>query len=133
MEGCFPCRVTLRCLAISRTASEQHLDILVQKMCACLICWEAAPRKAGGGAEQLLQAHGANIFRWQSANPGEAEGAGIPWSPLLPPVWSGRPLAVLNALGNSWPRSPSLPGGVTLARVLKLEFSVKLISGSYYR
>jgi hypothetical protein len=33
MEGCFLDQVILRCPAISRTALEEHLDILVQKMC----------------------------------------------------------------------------------------------------
>lgn len=104
-------------------------------MCTCLTCWEAAPRKAGGGAEQLLGRAGRVSLGGSlpARGRGEAEGVGIPWSPLLPPVQSGQPLAVLNALGNSWRRSPSSPRGVTLAGVLKLEFSVKLISGSCCR
>lgn len=58
MEGCFPCRVTLRCLAISRIAFVEHLDILVHKMCACLTSWSAAPWKASVGVEQLLREGG---------------------------------------------------------------------------
>lgn len=129
--GCFLCRVTLRCLAISRIAFVQHLDILVFKMCACLTCWTVAPWKAGVGVEQLLWAggcSGASIFRWQSASLGEAVGVGIPWSPLFPPIRSGQPLAVLKALGNSWDLSPCLPCGVALVRVFKIELYVKLIS-----
>lgn len=32
MERCFLCQALLRCLAISRTALEEHLDVHVQKM-----------------------------------------------------------------------------------------------------
>lgn len=53
---------------------------------------------------------------------------GFPGLLLFLPIRSGQPLAVLNALGNSWDLSPCLPCGVTLVRVLKIELNVKLIS-----
>lgn len=95
-------------------------DLLVR---SAVESWCRRGAAAAGG-----RALGASIFRWQSASLGEAVGAGIPWSPLFPPIRSSQPLAVLNALGNSWDLSPCLPCGVTLVRVFKVELNVKLIS-----
>lgn len=65
MEGCFLCWVTLRCLAISRTALQEHLDVHVQKM-PTMINMPVGSTSEGRGGDSFAaaaHAHWASIFK----------------------------------------------------------------------
>ena len=56
MEGCFLCHVTLRCLAISRTAMQERLDLHVQKVLTVTSILVGSTSEGGGGvASRLLR------------------------------------------------------------------------------
>lgn len=98
MEGCFLCRVTFRCLAISRTALREHLDGHVQKMFTMTnVPLGSTPEAQGGGClAAAALGHWAGIFTWRLARWGiEGRGAEVSWdslaSNLLWSIKSGQP------------------------------------------
>lgn len=72
-EGCFLCRLTLRCLAISRIALQERLDFHVRKVLTVtdMLVGRASEGwgrgRGRGGALQLLFGHWAGISMWQLA------------------------------------------------------------------
>lgn len=78
MDGCVcPAWVILRCLALSRTALQEHLDGHVQEMLVMSLMQEAAPLKAREGVALQwphVASRLASILTRRWARPGWAEG-----------------------------------------------------------
>lgn len=86
-------RDIVRCLAISRTALQEHLEGHVQEVLAVAhMPVGFASEGQCGGLRAAAHGHQASVLKWRLARPGEAEGSwASPASDLPPPIRSGQP------------------------------------------
>lgn len=98
-----PAWVILRCLALSRTALQEHQDGHVQEMFATSPMQAAAPLKAREGRPCSRRTWPPGWPLKVAAGQARAGGRrlGVPASDLLPPVRSGQPSAGSDTLGSS--------------------------------